>query len=793
MNRKFFAFVAVILLLLPSLTFAQFSISGYVKDNNGNPLPSAAVVLLNTKYQTLTNKNGFYSLKQIPKGTYTIKVSYVGYISQIKKIKLDHNLKINFILNPSVNSLSEIVVTALRADSRTPIAYTNLPKTTIQERNLAPDMPYILRLTPSVVVSSDAGNGVGYTQIRIRGTDITRINVTINGIPLNDAESHGVWWVDLPDIAGSIQSIQIQRGVGTSTNGAGAFGATINLNTTKMSDKPYAQLVNTVGSFNTWKHSINFGTGKLHNHFSFVGRLSKIWSDGYIDRAWANLKSLYLAGSYFTKNTFISAIVFSGFEETYQAWYGVPKDSLKTHRTYNPYHYDNEIDHYIQTHYQFIIAHKFSPYLKLQTIFHYTKGAGYYEQYKKDQAYSAYGLKPLIIGLDTITHTNLIRRKWLDNGFYGLVYTLTYSKGNFSTALGGAWNKYDGWHFGRIIWMQYAGNIPIRYEWYRNRGIKTDFNIYSKTHYTIADKLNIFLDMQIRTINYDISGIHDDLRNITQQHHYTFFNPKFGFLYQLSPYQNIYASFAVAHREPKRRDFIDAPSWRTPVPERLYDWEAGYKFNNPKLYFNINLYYMNYINQMILTGEINDVGDPIVTNVPHSFRRGIELVWGFKPLKWLDWNANLTLSQNKILNYIDHIDDWDNWPHQIIDTLGTTDISFSPDVIAASDLLASFLHKHLFIEWTSKYVSRQYIDNTSNKERSLDPYWVNNLRFEYILKTKKFIPETHFIFQINNIFNEMYETYAWVYKYYYHGKLYEENGYFPQAPRNYLFTIRMDF
>ncbi len=777
-------------LVLPLAAFSQFTISGTVKGDDGQILAGASVVLLNTKFQVLTNNDGIFKFKNVPKGTYTLKVSYVGYQTLQKTIKVIRNLNLNLVLKTSAEALDQVVVTALRADSRTPIAFTNITKSKIEQYSLTRDMPYVLRLTPSTVVSSDAGNGVGYTQIRIRGTDITRINVTINGVPLNDAESHGVWWVDLPDIVESVNSIQIQRGVGTSTNGAGAFGATINLNTTKITPRPFAEIVNTAGSFNTWKHSIKFSTGKIKNHFSFDARLSKIHSDGYIDRARSDLKSLYLAGSYFTDKTLISGLIFSGFEETYQAWYGIPKDILDTNRHYNPYTYDNEVDHYLQTHYQFIVVHKFNQNLKFNTVFHYTKGGGYYEQYKDSQKYTDYGLNPLIIGNDTITKTDLIRRKWLDNDFYGVIYSFVYDKDNFSTALGGGINEYDGWHFGRIIWMQYAGDIPIRYEWYRNLGKKLDYNIYSKTHFTVADRLNLFLDLQLRGIKYGISGIDDDLRDITQAHQYLFFNPKAGFLYQLANNQSIYASVAVAHREPKRSDFTDFPPGKTPKPEALYDYEAGYKYRASNMLFNANLYYMNYINQLILTGEINDVGAPILTNVPHSYRAGIELSWGIRPLDWLDWNANLSLSQNKILNYVDHIDDWDTWPQQVIDTLGTTDISFSPNIISASDLLMKFWHKRFRVEWISKYVGRQYIDNTSNIERSLHPYWVNDLRFEYLLKTKRF-PETSFIFQINNALNEKYETFAWVYKYYEGGKLHEMNGYFPQAPRNFLFTIRM--
>ncbi len=791
MKAKLLIFVwAAMLLSWPAMS--QYVISGVVRGDDGQPLAGATVTLKNTGLSTLTGANGTYKLQGVKRGQYVIEAKFLGYEPQQKTIIVRSDLVVDFTLKTSAQELDEIVVTALRADSHTPIAFTNLTKTKIEDYALAQDMPYVLRLTPSTVVSSDAGNGVGYTQIRIRGTDMTRINVTINGVPLNDAESHGVWWVDLPDIAESVGSIQIQRGVGTSTNGAGAFGATINLNTTKITRKPFAEVVNTYGSFNTWKNSVKFSTGVINKHFSFDARLSRITSDGYIDRAWSHLKSLYLAGSYFTDKTLISALMFSGFEETYQAWYGIPKEILDTNRTYNPYTYDNEIDHYVQTHYQLIFAHKFSPALKFNAVLHYTKGSGYYEQYKYDQDYTDYQLEPLQIGDTVLESTDLIRRKWLDNDFYGLIYSLSYNSGRLSTVLGGGWNKYNGWHFGRIIWMQYAGNTPIRYEWYRNLGLKNDFNVYSKTLYSLTDALNLFLDLQLRRINYDLSGIDDDLRDLTQTHQYTFFNPKAGFMLDLPANQKIYASLAVANREPKRSDFTDFPPGKTPLPEKLYDYEAGYKLNRQQTYLNVNFYYMDYYNQLIMTGEINDVGAPILTNVPRSYRAGVELVAGKKLTDYLDWNANLTLSRNKILNYVDHIDDWDNWPEQVVDTLGTTDISFSPSVIGTSDLLLSLFNDNLHIEWISKYVGRQYIDNTSSLERSLDPYWVNDLRFEYNMKNK-YIPGLKLILQLNNIFNEKYETFAWVYKYYYGGELYEMNGYFPQAPRNFLFTVRMKF
>ncbi len=780
-----------ILAIVATIANGQVMLSGHVWGDDSNPLAGATVKIKETGKAVSTDANGFYKFENLKKGTYTVEASFIGYATQSKTVTVKKNTVVNFKLQSQASQLEEVVVSSLRADDKTPIAFQTLEKPQIELNNLAQDLPYILRITPSTVISSDAGNGVGYTQIRIRGTDLTRINVTVNGIPLNDAESHGVWWVDLPDIAESTEDIQVQRGVGTSTNGAGAFGATINIKTTKIKREPYAVLTNTYGSFNTMKNSVSFGTGAIKDHFSFNARLSRIHSDGYIDRARSDLKSFYLSGSYFTKKTVITGIIFSGFEETYQAWYGMPKASLDTNRTYNPYTYDNEVDHYLQTHYQLHFVHQLNSNIKLQLSGFYVKGGGYYEQYKDNESYEDYGLQPLIIGTDTITETDLIRRKWLDNDFYGVTYSATFDKGNFSSVLGGSWSNYEGWHFGRIIWMQYAGNTPIRYEWYRNVGYKQDFNIYYKAHYLIGEKLNLYGDMQYRHINYDISGTDDDLRTLSLLQPYDFFNPKAGFIYNISNRQNIYASFAVANREPKRSDFVDAPEDRQPKPETLYDYELGYKYSFSKMLFNVNLYYMDYRDQLIMTGEINDVGTPIMVNVPHSYRRGIELVWGFKPDDKIQWDANLTLSQNKILNYVDHVDDWDTWPQQVVDTLGTTDISFSPSVIGSS-LLQLNLTKNLSVVWIAKYVGRQYIDNTSNIERSLDPYFVNDLNIQWTIK-KQNLPEINLVLKVNNLLNEKYETFAWVYRYYYGGEEYVMDGYFPQAPRNYLLSLRLKF
>ena len=796
---KRFLIFSIFSVFIVSNIFAQYKISGKVFDNEGNTLPGVTITLDSGQKSAVTNEFGAFSLENVHKGEYSIKAQYIGFDKDQKKINVVSNIRLDFYLKPSIlNELDQVVVNATRSSQNTPFAHINIQKAEIEQNNIGQDIPYILQLTPSVVVSSDAGNGVGYTSMTIRGTDITRINVTLNGVPLNDPESHGVWWVDIPDFASSVNSIQIQRGVGTSTNGAGDFGASINLRTNKLNTKAYGVLSNSFGSFNTYKNTVNFGSGTLNKHFSFDGRLSRQHSDGYIDRARSDFKSFFFSATYFDDKNMLKANIFSGLENTYQAWYGVPKDSLLTNRTYNPYTYKNEIDYYVQSHYQLHYVRKINNNIKFNTSVFYVKGGGYYEQYKKSQSYSDYGLKPVVLpGNDTISETNLIRRKWLDNGFYGVNYNFFYQSDKLNIVFGGSSNYYAGNHFGKIIWMQYAATTAKGYQWYKNLGTKIDINNYLKANYELFNKFFVYSDIQFRQIKYIIKGIDDDLSNIDQQYVYPFFNPKMGFVFNPTDLQKIYASVAITHREPKRSDYIDAPTNKIPQPEELTDFELGYKLSAQNISFHANLYYMNYKNQLILTGEINDVGTAIVTNTPHSFRRGIELAMATRLFSFVNWNANLTLSQNKINNFTEYVDNWNYWddpknnPLQIKHNLGQTDISFSPAIIA-SNLLTFSISKHLKLDLISKYVGRQYIDNTSSIQRSLDPYFINDIFIRTEFKAK-YIKKINLSIKINNILNEKYETNAWVYSYYYNNKRKEIDGYFPQATRNFLINLRLYF
>ncbi|MDZ7934806.1 MAG: TonB-dependent receptor [Emticicia sp.] len=687
----------------------------------------------------------------------------------------------------SIKQLNEVVVSATRANQKTGMAFTNVYQKDIKKVNLGQDMPFLLNQLPSVVVTSDAGAGVGYTGIRIRGTDPTRINVTLNGIPYNDSESQGTFWVNMPDFASSAQSIQVQRGVGTSTNGAGAFGASININTLGYEQDAFGETNVSVGSFNTLKTNVMASTGLLNGHFVVDARLSKITSDGYIDRASSDLKSFYVSAGYYGKDNFVRFNAFSGKEKTYQAWEGVPERFLKTNRTFNPYTYDNQVDDYQQDNYQLISSFKLSKNWTFNPTLFYTKGRGFYEQYRESQSFANYGLPNVIIGRDTIKRTDLVRRKWLDNDFYGATYSLDYnSNKKFSANIGGGWNKYDGDHFGEIIWAKNASTSNIRYRWYESNSIKTDFNIYTKGYYQVSEALNFFADLQYRTVNYDIKGVNDDRLDITQQSTYQFFNPKFGVNYQLSKTSSVYASYAVGNKEPSRQDFID--NAQVPLAETLRDLEIGYRTAGEKLSFDANFYYMNYKNQLVLTGQVNDVGNAIRVNVPQSYRAGLELManWKFAP-RWA-LSANTTFSQNKINNFTETIVNYDGDANQI-NKLSKTDISFSPNFIAGGQL--SFAPaKNVELALMPKYVSKQFMDNTSDDNRSLDAFFVNDIRASYSIKPK-LVKELTFSLLVNNIFNHLYESNGYTYSYIADRQTITENFYYPQAGTNFLLAVKV--
>ncbi|MCB9013521.1 MAG: TonB-dependent receptor, partial [Bacteroidales bacterium] len=660
-------------ILMSVAGYSQYSISGNVSDSNGDALGGANVLIKGSYMGNITNAEGYYIFKKLAAGDYLISVSFIGYETREAKVQLSENTVLNFTLERSSIMGEEAIVTSLKAGSKDPVAFTEISKTEIQENNLGQDIPWLLSLTPSLVASSDAGAGVGYTGFRIRGTDANRINITVNGIPLNDAESHSVYFVNMPDFASSTENIQIQRGVGTSQNGSAAFGASVNIQTASFSKDPYSEISSSYGSFNTRKNSVLLGTGLLHDHFTIDARLSGIHSDGYIDRAFSDLSSYFVSAGWHSSKSIVKLNIFSGKEKTYQAWDGVPSYLLSTDRTYNGLgaftdengvqrFYSNQTDNYRQNHYQFLFSREISNSLNLNASLHFTHGEGYYEEYKEDQDLSMYLIPVILIDSSKILRSDLIRQKWLDNDFYGFIISSSYKKQNLNASIGGGWNQYLGNHFGTLIWSRFAGNSEINHRWYESSSDKKDFNVYGKINYALSSALNIYADMQLRGINYSMQGEDDDHRDISQKHDYLFFNPKMGINYSDNQKQRAYFSFSVANREPNRSNFVDADSSQAaPAFETLYDYELGYTYTSGFTQLGVSFYYMDYSNQLVLTGEINDVGSAVMSNVKDSYRAGIELTAGIRLQQKFSWDGNLSLSRNKIRNFTAYVDNWSYW------------------------------------------------------------------------------------------------------------------------------------
>ncbi len=687
--------------------------------------------------------------------------------------------------------LQPIEVTAIRAGEKAPFAKTNLSKKEIAKINLGQDLPFLLNQTPSAVVNSDAGNGVGYTGIRIRGSDATRINVTLNGIPYNDAESQGSFFVDLPDISSSANSIQVQRGVGTSSNGAGAFGATINIATNEIADTFYSELNNSYGSFNTLKNTLRFGSGVIGKHFTIDGRLSRIISDGYVDRAASNLRSFYFSTAWLDKKNSLRLNIFSGKEKTYQSWNGITESQVKTDRTYNSAGqeqpgkpYDNETDNYVQTHYQLFYNHEFNSFWKANAAVFLTTGKGYYEQYKAGAFLSGYGLPDFNNGANIVTKTDLVRRLWLDNNFYGTIFSVQHRKNTTQLTIGGGLNKYDGKHFGQVIWAMVQPAIPLNYRWYNLKADKQDVSIYTKWTEQITSRWQSFIDVQFRNVQYNINGFRDNPA-LKINNTYNFVNPKIGITYNVKNWQ-AYLSYAMATKEPNRDDF-EAGNLLKPKSERLNDFELGIERKSNTYSFGANIYFMDYKDQLVLVGNINDVGAYTRTNIPKSYRAGIELQGQTTITTWMNWTANISFSENKIKNYTDLVDDFDNGGTKAF-YFQKTNIAFSPAVVAGSGL--SFIPvKNGELTLLSKYVSRQYLDNTSQKSRSLNAYFVQDIRMAYALKGKIF-KETNLVLQLNNILNKNYEANGYTFSYI-SGGLTTENYYFPMAPFNCMIGLNV--
>ena len=685
----------------------------------------------------------------------------------------------------SKTTLDEFEVTTNRVGEKSPVAHENISKEEIEVNNHGVDLPILLDQATSVVTTSDAGAGVGYTGIRVRGSDATRVNITINGIPFNDAESQGAYWVNMPDISSSTDDIQIQRGVGASSTGASAFGASINLSTlsTINANKPYGEISNSYGSFNTLKNTIKLGTGLIDGKWNFEGRLSKVASDGFIDRASSDLNSYYLSGSYLGEKTSIQAVVFSGQEVTYQAWNGIPLSFLENNsdsgKTYNPYEYENEVDNYNQSHYQLHFTNKPNKNLKLNASLHYTRGIGYFEQYKgigqnaslnyfSQESLSDYGLQDVITNSgDTISETDLIRRRWLDNHFYGIVYSAEYNADNFQFTLGGGANQYLGGHYGEVIWAQYASNSNIRHRYYDNDATKNDINVYAKLNYDLNSNFSAYVDLQQRFVSYDFTGLDQDGSELDQTSEMSFFNPKVGFNYSLNEKTSLYAFAGLGNKEPSRDDFTESTPNNRPSHESLLDIELGYRYFSETVSFSANFYNMQYNNQLILTGELNDVGSAVRVNIPDSYRRGLELTGSFQLMDKLLWRVNATFSENKIAEFNEFIDNWDTGVKDSV-THTNTNIAFSPSITGGSQLIFtpfnSVENGKLDLALVTKYVGDQFIDNTSSEYAKLDAYLVNDFRVSYTVKTKLF-KEIVISSWVRNLFNQNYISNAWVYRF----------------------------
>ena len=689
-------------------------------------------------------------------------------------------------------NLDEVIVKGIRAKFSSPISYSNIYKEKLKNKNLGQDLPILLNFLPSVVTTSDAGAGIGYTGIRVRGVSPQSTNITINGIPFNDPESMGTFWVNLPDFTSSIQSLQLQRGIGTSTNGSGAFGASINILTDNISQTPYAEISSSFGSFNTRKNTIKFSTGKINDVFEFSGRFSKIDSDGYVDRAFSDLKSYFIQGTYLKGSTLIKAISFAGHEKTYQSWYGLTMDQLKENRRQNPYTYENEIDNYKQDHYQLHWNEKINNFWSFNLGLNYTYGRGYFEQYREDDNIDTYGG---IVSSDTNLNgektdtTDLIRRRWLDNDFYVFNSSLNFVKNKIDLTISSSYSSYVGDHFGEVIWARtFSSNGKIRDRYYEGLGEKKDLSFFTKLLYSIDEKIEFYSDLQYRNVKYNTSGTTSDLVNMVIDKSYGFFNPKIGLSYKLNPNSLLYVSYARANREPNRTDYESNPDIQ---PERLNDIEFGWRLRNKNMSLNLNSYFMLYDEQLILTGEIDDVGNPIRTNSGSSYRIGLEIENRINISELFSFETNLTLSSNKNKNIFSMVDG-------ALYNYGKTNISFSPSFVGSNAIIYQPSEK-ISLSLLSKYVGKQYMGNTDQPNSILESYFVNDININYSLKPEKIFQSISINFLINNILNKEYISNGYYYTYddtwSVPGqiKTLDGAGYYPQATRNFLAGLVFEF
>lgn len=800
-------------MLLSTLCYGQFQFSGIVLDDDGIAVSNVLIQLDDLK--TVSDGEGAFTFRDVPEGTHVLSVRGVGYLDFKEFVQVTESVTREIRLEVATYNLETVELNSSWIQKDEPFTYTTIDQEEIADQNTGQDVPYLLRWLPSMVVTSDAGTGIGYTGLRIRGSDPTRINVTLDGIPVNDAESQGVFWVDLPDLASSASDIQVQRGVGTSTQGAGAFGGTINVRTNQTRTDAYGSFDLSAGSFNTRRGNVRFGTGLLNDHLVIEGRLSSTDSDGYIDRGSADLKSLHLATTWIDDRSSLKFKVLSGKEVTYQAWNGVPAQylddpDLRTTNTagiradgsFHP----NEVDDYTQTHTHLIYKRDLGSTLFGQLGLHHTKGKGFFEQYRIGDALEDYALTPIQIGGETIAESDLIRRRWLDNDFYGLIFSLGTESADLplTWSIGGGANTYRGDHFGEVIWARYFSEGELGHEYYRDDAIKNDFNIYTQLNHSIGDNFSIFGDLQWRHVNYQFLGFNEQLMPSDQQSSLHFFNPKFGAFYK-SDDSEFYYSFAVAHREPNRDDYVNSSTNSRPLPEALFDHELGWRMTGESFGLSANLYYMKYRDQLVPTGNINDVGAYTRTNVPDSYRLGLELAGSWRITDRLDIAGNATFSQNRINQYREFIDNWDTGEQAEVQHKDVP-LAFSPSSIAQGSLRWKVADNET-VKWSidmlHKFVGEQYFDNTGSDQTKLDSYYFSDLRMILDLYPS-WIEQISLKVILQNVFDADLVTNAWSYRYISpsydarpddpHARLeegtqYNLSGYYPQAGRNIMIGV----
>jgi iron complex outermembrane receptor protein len=811
----------ILFCLFSNAVFAQqkplYKLSCTVKVPENLELESYTIQVFDTEMSLKKESIGAADFL-LPNGVYFIEVLAPGFRHDRLRVFLEKDYAVEIVLQENVLDRQNHTVKAIQVREKNGYAFTPVTAKQLSRINLGQDFTYLIGNTPSALTTSDAGSGVGYTGIRIRGSDATRINVTINGIPINDAESHGVFWVNMPDLASSTSSVQIQRGAGSSTLGSGAFGANINIQNLNQSALPFLQLQQSIGSFNTFKSTLQFGTGKLGN-FNFSGRLSKINSDGYIDRAASDLKAFQFNLSYTQKTWSITALSFGGKEKTYQSWYGTPESRIKNDvqgmndyadrnylsaadrdnllnsgRTYNYYNYKNQTDNYWQNHYQLHLFKTINQKLNFKSSFFTSTGKGFYEECKSDAAFAKYGVANFTNNTDTILSTDLVRQRWLDNIYYGNFSSLNYKNNKTDFIAGISISQYDGKHHGDVIWASIAQPFGKDFRYYQSKSKKTELNTFAKLNYRFSPKLQADAEFQVRNIQYSGSGNDNDLKAIQFDVNYLFMNPKLAMVYEFNSKSRVYSSFSVANREPVRSDIIDNSKTEQPKSENLKDLELGYIIKEKLKMFQFNFYNMQYANQLVLTGELNDVGSSLRRNVKNSYRRGIELIVQYPLIQKTKFNlsldANLNLSANKIKAFEDVYYNYDS-NTVVKDLYKNTDIAYSPNAIGFLGL--NFYHQsNLDLQTNVKYVGPQYLDNTSNASRKLEAYYTVNMALQKTFNLKN---QSQLVIKalLNNMNGIFYSNNGYTYKYVYSGKLITENFYYPQSRINFMFGLDFKF